>query len=319
MLAVKFAVASSIKTNVINQYLLQTPPRVLSCILRKNQVTHQLHEHISALTTKMLKTLIVDDESLARRGLAHRLKSIADIEIVGEAKNGREALTQIEELKPDLVFLDIQMPGLGGFEVVQSLDINTMPIILFLTAYDEFAVQAFEVNALDYILKPIDEERLHQVLNKVRKQLDQKRALVHKQQLLKIVSDMSGKSFSSFAEIEDNTDGNLVAKPPSRLAIRDGGHTTWVEQKDIEWIDAAGDYMCVHADGVTHIMRKTMKELESELDDAILHRIHRSTIVNIKYVKEMESHINGEYFLTLASGHRVKLSRTYKSKLKLFR
>lgn len=267
----------------------------------------------------MLKTLIVDDESLARRGLLHRLKNIADIEIVGEAKNGREAITQIKALRPDLVFLDIQMPGIGGFEVVQALDINTMPIILFLTAYDEYAVQAFEVNALDYILKPIDEERLHQVLDKVRKQLDQKHALVHKQQLLKLVSEMSGKSFSSFADIEDNEDGKLLAKESSRLAIRDGGHTTWVEQKDIEWIDAAGDYMCVHVDGVTHIMRKTMKELESELDDAILHRIHRSTIVNIKFVKEMESHINGEYFLTLDSGQRVKLSRTYKNKLKLFR
>lgn len=292
---------------------------MISCVSRKNLVNQQLHEKILTLTVKTLKTLIVDDESLARRGLAHRLKNIADIEIVGEATNGREALTQIEALKPDLVFLDIQMPGLGGFEVVQHLDVKTMPIILFLTAYDEYAVQAFEVNALDYILKPIDEDRLHQVLDKVRAQLDQKRALVHKQQLLKLVSEMSGKSFSSFAEIEDNQDGNLIAKESSRLAIRDGGHTTWVEQKDIEWIDAAGDYMCVHAGGVTHIMRKTMKELENELDDTILHRIHRSTIVNIKHVKEMESHINGEYFLTLDSGHRVKLSRTYKNKLKLFR
>jgi len=270
------------------------------------------------VTTKTLRTLIVDDESLARRGLLHRLKNISDIEVVGEAQNGREALKQIEELKPDLVFLDIQMPGIGGFEVVQKLNPKTMPIILFLTAYDEYAVQAFEVNALDYILKPIDEDRLHQVLDKVRNRLDQKRALEHKRLLLELVSSMSGKSFSSFAEIKDNEDGNLVAKEPSRLSIRDGGHTTWVDQKDIEWIDAAGDYMCVHAKGTTHIMRQTMKELERQLDDSLLQRIHRSTIVNIKHVKEMESHINGEYFLTLESGHRVKLSRTYKSKLILF-
>lgn len=270
------------------------------------------------MTAKTLRTLIVDDESLARRGLLHRLKSVADIDVVGEAQNGREALKQIENLKPDLVFLDIQMPGIGGFEVVKSLNPETMPIILFLTAYDEYAVQAFEVNALDYILKPIDEDRLHQVLDKVRSRLEQKRAQEHKRVLLELVSNMSGKSFHSFAEIQDNEDGNLVAKEPSRLAIRDGGHTTWVDQKDIEWIDAAGDYMCVHAEGTTHIMRKTMKELERELDESILQRIHRSTIVNIKHVKEMESHINGEYFLTLESGHRVKLSRTYKAKLKLF-
>jgi two-component system LytT family response regulator len=268
---------------------------------------------------RILKTLIVDDESLARRGLVHRLKNIADINIVGEACNGREALKLIEELNPDLVFLDIQMPGVSGFEVVQQLDIETMPIILFLTAYDEYAVRAFEVNALDYILKPIDEDRLHQVLDKVRANLSQKRALEQKSQLLQLASDISGENISSFEELEKKDVTELVPKEPSRLAIKDGGRTTWVNQDDIEWIDAAGDYMCVQSQGVTHIMRKTMKELEKELDESILQRIHRSTIVNIRQVREMESHINGEYFLTLESGHRVKLSRTYKDKLKLFR
>jgi two-component system LytT family response regulator len=274
---------------------------------------------VTVTNHKILKTLIVDDESLARRGLAHRLKNIADIEIVGEAKNGREALNLIAEQKPDLVFLDIQMPGISGFEVVRQLDADNMPIILFLTAYDEFAVQAFEVNALDYILKPIDEERLEQVLDKVRSNLDQRRALEHKQLLLKLASEISGKTISSFAEIENNDVAGLTHKEPARLAIRDSGRTTWVDQQDIEWIDAAGDYMCVQAKGVTYIMRKTMKELEKELDGKILQRIHRSTIVNIRQVREMESHINGEYFLTLESGHRVKLSRTYKDKLKLFK
>ena len=147
---------------------------------------------MTAGSQHLLKTLIVDDESLARRGLAHRLKNIADIEIVGEASNGREALKLIKEKSPDLVFLDIQMPGISGFEVVQQLDIKTMPVILFLTAYDEYAVQAFEANALDYILKPIDEKRLHQVLEKVRDNLNQKRALVQKRQLLELASQFSG-------------------------------------------------------------------------------------------------------------------------------
>ena len=267
----------------------------------------------------ILKTLIVDDESLARRGLAHRLKNIADVEIVGEAQNGREALRLIKEKTPDLVFLDIQMPGINGFEVVQQLDIETMPVILFLTAYDEYAVHAFEANALDYILKPIDEERLHQVLEKVRGSLSQKRAVKHKRLLLDLVSQISGESISSFSELEEKNLADLVPKEPLRLAIRDGGKTTWVNQDDIEWIDAAGDYMCVQALGTTYIMRKTMKELEKELDESILQRIHRSTIVNVGQVREMESHINGEYFLTLESGHRVKLSRTYKDKLKLFK
>jgi len=268
---------------------------------------------------RILKTLIVDDESLARRGLAHRLRNIEDIKIVGEANNGREALKLIREMNPDLVFLDIQMPGISGFEVVQQLDVETMPVILFLTAYDEYAVRAFEVNALDYILKPIDEDRLHQVLDKVRANLSQKRALKHKSLLLKLASEISGESISSLDELEETGVAELVQKEPSRLAIRDGGRTTWVNQDDIEWIDAAGDYMCVQSLGVTYIMRKTMKELEKELDASILQRIHRSTIVNVGQVREMESHINGEYFLTLQSGHRVKLSRTYKDKLKLFK
>jgi two-component system LytT family response regulator len=266
-----------------------------------------------------LKTLIVDDESLSRRGLLHRLKNIPDIEIVGEARNGREALKLIEDKQPDLVFLDIQMPGLSGFEVVQQLDVKTMPVILFLTAFDEYAVRAFEVNALDYILKPIDEERLHNVLEKVRTSISQKRAFKQKSLLLKLVSDISGETISSMQELEDKDVAGLIPKEPSRLAIRDAGRTTWVNQDDIEWIDAAGDYMCVRALGVTYIMRKTMKALESELDDNILQRIHRSTIVNIRHVREMEPHINGEYFLTLKSGHQVKLSRTYKHKLKLFK
>jgi len=274
---------------------------------------------LAAGNRHILKTLIVDDESLARRGLAHRLKNIPDIEIVGQAQNGREALKLIGEKAPDLVFLDIQMPGINGFQVVKQLDVESMPIILFLTAYDEYAVQAFEVNALDYILKPIDEERLHHVLDKVRANFNQKRALRQKRQLLELVSRISGETINSLAELEGGKAVGLVQKEPSRLAIRDGGKTTWVNQEDIEWIDAAGDYMCVQAQGVTYIMRKTMKELEKELDDGILQRIHRSTIINIKQVKEMESHINGEYFLTLNSGHRVKLSRTYKDKLKLFR
>lgn len=287
--------------------------------IRVTALNYESIEILAANKQQILKTLIVDDESLARRGLAHRLKNIADIEVVGEARNGREALQLISDKKPDLVFLDIQMPGVSGFEVVQQLDVETMPIILFLTAYDEYAVRAFEVNALDYILKPIDEDRLHQVLEKVRTSLRQKRAIKHKRLLLKLVSDISGETISSFAELEDKDVSELVQKEPSRLAIRDSGRTTWVNQDDIEWIDAAGDYMCVQALGVTYIMRKTMKELEKELDGSILQRIHRSTIVNVTQVREMESHINGEYFLTLESGHRVKLSRTYKDKLKLFK
>ena len=265
-----------------------------------------------------LKTLIVDDEALARRGLRHRLAGIEDIRLVGEAKNGREALKLIEELGPDLVFLDIQMPGMDGFDVLRSLDRDDMPTIVFVTAFDEFAVQAFEANALDYLLKPIEDERLADALDRVRKFADQKRAVSHKNSLLGLLGQITGEPLRSMDEVREKGVDRLKKAEPQKLAIRDGGSTTWLPQDEIDWIDAAGDYMCVHSAGETYILRMTMKKLEQELDPEILQRVHRSTIVNIHQVREMQSHINGEYFLTLNNGHTLKLSRSYKDKLKFF-
>lgn len=265
-----------------------------------------------------LKTLIVDDEALARRGLRHRLGGIEDIRLVGEAKNGREALKCIEELQPDLVFLDIQMPGMDGFDVLRSLDKDDMPTIVFVTAFDEFAVQAFEANALDYLLKPIEDERLAEALDRVRQFADQKRALGHQKSLLGLLGQITGEPLHSMDEVREKGVDQLKKAEPAKLAIRDGGSTTWVPQEEIDWIDAAGDYMCVHSKGETYILRMTMKKLEQELDPEILQRVHRSTIVNVNQVREMQSHINGEYFLTLNNGHTLKLSRSYKDKLKFF-
>lgn len=273
---------------------------------------------MNAAATKTLRALIVDDEALARRGLALRLRTVKDMEVIGEAKNGRQALALIKSERPDLIFLDIQMPGMSGFDVIQAIDKDIMPAVIFVTAFDEFAIKAFEASAVDYLLKPIEDSRLHQALFKVKEALRQKQAVEHKSSLLKLVSEITGESVSSMRDVKDKNIQNLKHKEPTKLAIRDGGKTTWVKQSDIEWIDAAGDYMCVHALGETHIMRKTMKELEQELDPELLQRIHRSTIVNIHKVNEMQAHINGEYFLTLAGGQTVKLSRTYKDKLKFF-
>ena len=273
---------------------------------------------MNANTDSPLTALIVDDEALARRGLKHRLNGVDDIRIIGEARNGREALKHIREHGPDLVFLDIQMPGMDGFDVIRALDSDEMPAIVFVTAFDEYAITAFEANAIDYLLKPIEDSRLHEALDRVRERQSRKRAINHKRSLLRLVSNLTGESVSSMRELSAKGVDKLKKKEIPRLAIKDGGKTTWVEQDKIEWIDAAGDYMCVHSGGETLIMRKTMKELEQELDSEILQRIHRSTIVNVNEVREMQSHINGEYFLTLSSGHTVKLSRTYKDKLKFF-
>jgi two-component system LytT family response regulator len=273
---------------------------------------------LNAIAKSLLRILIVDDEVLARRGLKHRLNQVDDAEVVAEARNGREALKAIRELKPDLVFLDIQMPGIGGFGVIAELRGEDIPAIVFVTAFDEYAIKAFEANAIDYLLKPIEDSRLHEAIGRVRESLHQKQAMKHKKSLLRLVSQITGENVASMKEINTKGVHKMTKKEISKLAIKDGGHVTWVPQDQIEWIDAAGDYMCVHASGKTHIMRTTMKELEAELDPSLLQRIHRSTIVNINRVIEMQSHINGEYFLTLEGGHTIKLSRTYKDKLKLF-
>jgi two-component system LytT family response regulator len=273
---------------------------------------------LNMVMTHLLKTIIVDDEALARRGLKLRLSRRDDVEIVAEAKNGREALDLIHEYEPDLVFLDIQMPGMDGFDVLRGLSPEDMPAIVFVTAFNDYAIKAFEANALDYLLKPIEDSRLSEALDRVTENLDQRQALKHRNSLLQLVGDITGEPVGSMEELSARDVESMKKKEIPKLEIKDGSRTTWIPQDEIEWIDAAGDYMCVHAGGETHILRMTMKILEASLDPDYLHRIHRSTIVNIHQVKEMQAHINGEYFLTLNGGHTVKLSRTYKDKLKLF-
>ena len=265
-----------------------------------------------------IKTLLVDDEDLARRGLKIRLKDAPDIEIIGEAAHGEEALRMVDELKPDLMFLDIQMPGMNGFDVLKALADKRMPMIVFVTAYDEYAVRAFDAHAIDYLLKPIDENRLEEALSHIREQWEQREAVQHRTRLLEIVAEMSGEDCVSLDEIIEKGRDAVGQKYLSKLPIKHGRITVRVEVRDINWIDAAGDYMCVHANGVTHILRGTMKKLEDCLDPKIFQRIHRSTIVNIDRVKEVRSHMNGEYFLSLDNGVELKLSRHYKEKIKYF-
>lgn len=273
---------------------------------------------MSKQPARVIRTLVVDDESLARRGLELRLAKQSGINIIGQAENGRQAVKMITELSPELVFLDIQMPGMNGFEVIRSLNPLKLPMIIFVTAFDQYAIKAFAANAIDYLLKPIDDSRLHQALFKVRERLSQNRAQQQQKSLLRVVSNLSGEKVLSYQQLEQHRNKILRSSNQQqvpKLAIRDAGTTTWVIQDNIDWIDAAGDYMCVHENGKTHIMRTTMKALETELNTDILQRIHRSTIVNIHKIQRMQSHINGEYFLTLDCGEVVKLSRSYKHKL----
>jgi len=272
-------------------------------------------------TKEKLTAIVVDDEPLARRGLRLRLENIEEVEIIAEASNGREARERILELRPDVAFVDIQMPGVSGLELVQQLPQEELPQIVFVTAYDQYAVQAFEINAVDYVLKPIEEERLALALERVREKLASADIATQREKLLEAVADLTQESPE---ELEQRLAAGEFTRElsgsqyPEKIAIKDAGKITLVPAREIDWIDAAGDYMCVHANGETHVMRITMKELEQQLDPKVFQRIHRSTIVNLQRVREICAHINGEYYLVLNNGERLKMSRSYKNKVQHF-
>jgi len=263
-----------------------------------------------------IRAIIVDDEPLARRGLELRLREAADVEIVRQCANGREALAAISELQPDLMFLDIQMPGMSGFDVIKQVPQESLPMIVFVTAFDRFAIEAFEAHALDYLLKPVDETRLARALDRVRAQHEQRQAMAQREQLMAMLADVTGKG-----EIESGSvaggNGAGARRYATMLPIRVGRETIRLDVAAIDWIDAAGDYMCVHAASQTHVLRATMKELEEMLDPEVFQRVHRSTIVNLARVRSLRPHLNGECFLRLESGQEVKLSRSFRDKVEL--
>ncbi|MEM8988490.1 MAG: LytTR family DNA-binding domain-containing protein [Pseudomonadota bacterium] len=259
-----------------------------------------------------IRAVIVDDEPLALRGLELRLDAFDMIEIVGSAANGREAVKQIHALSPDLVFLDIQMPGLDGFGVVRALLGDEAPFIIFVTAYDRYAINAFEANALDYLVKPVEDERLKDAIHKAATALRQRDAVARQSKLVELLADLDTDDQDRIKELMEDTGRGEAERYPSRLNFKDGGTFIRLEADNIEWIDAAGDYMCIHADGQTHIIRATMKALQQRLDPAKFQRVHRSAIVNLNHVKELRPHSNGEYFLKLQNGAELKLSRSYK-------
>lgn len=262
-----------------------------------------------------LRALIVDDEELARKGLELRLKNFAQVELLRSCASVKEAIAAISELEPDIVFLDIQMPGMTGFEMIREIQTDILPMIVFVTAYDAFAVDAFKIHAIDYLLKPVEEGRLAEAITKAIKQKSQRSAVDEKEKLMSLLVNITGKSHQAIGELLDD---DTASEHADRLAIKDGSSITFVPVRDIDWVDAAGDYMCVHAKGATHIMRTTMKELEAKLDPAIFQRVHRSTIVNLDRVEKVSSHINGEFHLTLSCGSSLKMSRSYKEKIKHF-
>jgi two-component system LytT family response regulator len=265
-----------------------------------------------------ISTLIVDDEALARRGIELRLKHAADFEVVAQCTSAQDALPAIRSHKPDLLFLDIQMPGLSGFELLAQIPSESMPLVVFVTAYDQYAIRAFDTRAVDYLLKPIDDERFDATLEKVRTHIRTRDAIQQRDRLYGLIAEITGCGEVALEELLEHGSA-AVARPHAEiLPIRQGREIVRVPIASIEWIDAAGDYMCIHASGQTHILRGTMKELEDILDPRLFQRVHRSTIVNLRRVKSLRAHMNGEYFLTLEGAHELKMSRTYRDKVEYF-
>jgi two-component system, LytTR family, response regulator len=257
-----------------------------------------------------IRTILVDDEPLAIQGLELRLQPHEDVEIVDKCMNGREAIRSIKTHKPDLVFLDVQMPGFDGFSVVQGLMEIEPPLFVFVTAYSDHAIRAFEAQAMDYLMKPVEESRLADTLDRVRQRLTERRGQAEVEKLKEVLAEVAPEAAQ---DIADGGTGEVAANRFEKLInIKDRGQIFRVDVDSIERIDAAGDYMCIYTGDNTLILRETMKDLEKRLDPRRFQRVHRSTIVNLDLVKQVKPHTNGECFLVLGSGAQVKVSRSYR-------
>jgi two-component system, LytTR family, response regulator len=245
-----------------------------------------------------IRALIVDDEPLAREGIRMRLKQEPDVEVIGACKNGREAVAVILRDLPDLVFLDIQMPRLGGFGVIEAVGVKRMPHVIFVTAYDEHALRAFEVNALDYLLKPIDGGRFSEALERARSRIRGENLEAVDERLHKIMAAL-----------------RVERKHLERLSIKSAGRITFLSVDEIDWIEAADNYVQVHAGRESHLLHATMNSLEGRLDPDKFLRIHRSAIVNVGRIKELHPMFHGEYRIVLKDGTRLTSGRGYRENL----
>jgi two-component system LytT family response regulator len=245
-----------------------------------------------------IRAVIVDDEPLAREGVRLHLEAEPDIDVIGEAGSGEEAVTLIETVRPDLLFLDVQMPGLDGFGVLEALGSAHMPVTVFTTAYDQFALRAFDAHAIDYVLKPYDAERFHNAVERARMQLSGRRKVQIDDRLDSLLDEL--RTRNQFLE---------------RLVVRSGGRILILRVADVDWVEAASNYVRLHAGGKEYLLRETMTALEAKLDPADFVRIHRSTIVRVDRIRELEPLFQGDYVVILEDNTRLTSSRGYREKL----
>jgi two-component system LytT family response regulator len=248
-----------------------------------------------------IKVAVVDDEPLARQGVALRLRQYNDIEIVGECSNGREAQAFILEHKPDLVYLDIQMPYMNGIDVLRTLPVEAQPFVIFLTAFDEYVMRAFEVHAIDYLLKPVDDARFTGALQHARR----------------VLGNQGGDDYRArMASLLRRKDDPAGQPPLSQLAVRIGRSFRFVDVEDIDWIEAQGDYAEIHVGTRTHLIRESLNTLSARLDSSAFLRIHRGAIVRLNRIAGVSSLPNRDCSLTLRNGTALRVSRTYSDHLR---
>ena len=252
-----------------------------------------------------IKTLIVDDEPLARRNLRVLLEKDPQIEILDECRNGREAVKAINTLSPDLIFLDIQMPEMDGFDVLERVGPEHIQAIIFVTAFDQYALKAFDVHALDYLLKPFDDERFTHALQRAKSQIEARQINKLTQRLLALLEERESERKVSLQQKSYLT----------RLMIKASGRVMLLKVDDIDFIEADGNYAKLHVGRKAHLLREKMHDLEGRLDPAKFVRIHRSIIVNLERIKEMHPHFNGDYIVVLDDGRQLRLSRTRRENL----
>jgi len=263
------------------------------------------------MTKSEIKVLIVDDEMLARKRIRSLLGEHADIKIVGECVNGREAINAMHTLTPDLVFLDIQMPEMDGFQVIEEVGVERMAVTVFVTAYDKHALRAFEAHALDYLLKPFDHDRFDTALQRAKTFVRQQKLGEINESLFAVLKNLKPKS----NELPSVTDKAANEEPIDRVVIKSGGRIYFLKVEEIDWVEGTGDYLSLHAGSQTHLIRETMRKFHAKLDSKKFLRIHRSTIVNIERIKDIQSVFKGEYIVTLTSGTRLNSSRGYRHQL----
>jgi two-component system, LytTR family, response regulator len=252
---------------------------------------------ILTVTEPSIRALIVDDEPLARRRIRELLARASGIIVAGEAEDGLEAIEAVAELRPDLMFLDVQLPGMDGFDVITALD-PPLPVIIFTTAYETYALRAFEVSAVDYLLKPIDEERFDAALGRARSALANSRHEAWDDRITDLLTRIDRRE-----------------KSLRRIVVKTEGRVFLVDARNVDWFEAAGNYVSVHVNGAVHLIRATMQKLEQTLDGRSFVRIHRRTIVNVAKIAELHPRFRGSYAVILKSGDELEMAASYRGQL----